>query len=203
MDKDRIIEIGESINTTPNVHTFLAKQAEIKNFIAVVSGKNNSFYEAATKINITAIFAPEQLKGVIDSFLKSVKNDLISNASYERKIQINVVNDYLAQAEDLLDKKEFHPSTSAILIGASLEEFLRNWAVDQNLLTEETKPSIDGYATILKKEGLIDKQDHKEITAWAGLRNNAAHGYWDLVSDHDKISHMLSGVNLFIKKYST
>jgi hypothetical protein len=203
MDKNRIITIGQSMNVTPSVHDFVAKQAEIKNFIAAVAGKSNSFYEAAEKIKIVATFAPEQLKSVLESFLSSVKNDLISNSSYERKIQINVVNDYLSQAEDLLGKQEFHPATSAILVGASLEEFLRNWAFDQNLISEDTKPSIDGYATLLKKVGLIDKQDYKEITAWAGLRNNAAHGHWDLVSNHDKISHMLTGVSLFIKKYST
>ena len=203
MDKERIIKIGQSINITASVHDFLARQAEIKNFIAAVSGKNNSFYEAAEKIRITAVFAPEQLKSILESFLNSVMNDLISNSSYERKIQIDVVNDYLSQAEDLLDKNEFHPATAAILIGASLEEFLRNWAFDQILISEETKPSIDGYATTLKKEGLIDKQDYKEITAWAGLRNDAAHGHWQLVSNQEKIIHMLSGVNLFIRKYST
>ncbi len=79
---------------------------------------------------------------------------------------------------------------------------MRNWALDQNIISEDTKPSIDGYATTLKKLGLIDKQDYKEITAWAGLRNDVAHGHWELVSNHDKISHMLSGVNLFIRKYS-
>ena len=202
MDKDKILKIGQSINVIPSIHNFLAKQAEIKNFIATVSGKNNSFYEAVEKIKILATFAPEQLKSVLESFLRSVDNDLISNLSYERKIQINVVNDYLSQAEDLLEKKEFHPATSAGLIGASLEEFLRNWAYDQNLISQDTKPSIDGYANILKKEGLINKQDHKEITAFAGLRNDASHGHWDAVSDREKIKYMLAGVNLFIKKYS-
>lgn len=139
---------------------------------------------------------------MLESFLRSVDNDLISNSSYERKIQIDTVNKYLSQAEDLLEKKEFHPAAAAVLIGASLEEFLRNWANDQNLISENTKPTIDGYATVLKKKEMINKQDHKEITAWAGLRNDAAHGKFDLVSSHEKISHMLSGVNLFIKKYS-
>ena len=202
MEKDKILKVGKSITVSPSIHDFLARQAEIKNFIAAVSGKNNSFYEAAEKIKITAVFAPEQLKSVLESFLRSVENDLIANSSYERKIQIIVVNDYLSQAEDLLEKKEFHPATAAFLIGASLEEFLRNWAFDQNLISEELKPSIDGYASILKKEQLIDKQDYKEITAWAGLRNHAAHGNWEAVSDKEKINNMLSGVNLFIKKNS-
>ncbi len=202
MDKERILEIGGSIDITPSIYQFLAKQAEVTNFIAAISGKNNSFYQAAEKIRVSATYAPEQLKSILESFLRSVKNDLVSNSSYERKIQTDVVNDYLSQAEDLLDKKEFHPATAAVLIGASLEEFLRNWVFDQNLFSDSLKPSIDGYANTLKKEGLIDKQDYKEITAWSGLRNNAAHGKWELVADKEKISYMLKEVNLFIKKYS-
>ena len=176
MNKDEILKIGQSIKVTPSIHDFPAKKAEVKTFISAVAGKNNSFYEAAESIKIVATFAPEQLKLLLEAFLRSVANDLISNSSYERKIQIDVVNDYLSQAEDLLDKKEFHPATAAVLIGASLEEFLRNWTFDQNLISADTKPSIDGYASVLKKAERIDNQESKDITAWAGIRNNAAHG---------------------------
>ena len=100
-------------------------------------------------------------------------------------------------------KLDVPQATAAVLIGASLEEFLRNWIIDQNLNTENAKPTIDNYAKILKEVGLIDKQDIKEITSWAGLRNDAAHGHWELVSSHEKINYMLIGVNLFIKKHST
>lgn len=203
MDKEKILEIGQSITVPPNIHTVLAKQAEIKNFIAAVAGKNNAFYEAVGRTRVTTVLASEQLKAILESFLSSVRNDLVSNASYERRIQTTVVNDYLSQAEDLLSKMEFHPATSATLIGASLEEFLRNWALDQNLISEDIKPSIDGYASVLKKEGLINKQDYKDIISWAGLRNDAAHGHWELVSNRDRITNMLDGVNLFVKKYST
>ena len=44
-------------------------------------------------------------------------------------------------------------------------------------------------------------QDIKDITAWAGLRNDAAHGEWEEVKDRSKISLMLEGVNLFMRKY--
>jgi hypothetical protein len=203
MNKEEILKIGRSIKVSPTVYDFLAHQAEIKTFIASVVGKNNSFYEAVEKIRRVAPYGPEEIKSLLDAFLRSVEHNLISNSSYERKIQINVVNDYLSQAEELLDRKEFHPATAAVLIGASLEEFLRNWIIDQNLNTENAKSTIDSYAKILKEAGLIDKQDIKEITTWAGLRNDAAHGNWDLVSSHEKINYMLIGVNLFIKKHST
>lgn len=172
MNKEKILEIGRSIDITTSIYQFPAKQAELKNFIAAVAGKNNSFYEAASNIKITALYAPEQIKAILESFLLSVEKDLISNSSYERKIQINVVNDYLSQAEDIIERNEFHLATAAFLIGASLEEFLRNWIIDQGLFSDSLKPTIDGYSSLLKKEGLIDKDDYKEIIVWAGIRNN-------------------------------
>ena len=45
------------------------------------------------------------------------------------------------------------------------------------------------------------KQDIKDITAWAGIRNDAAHGYWEKVESKENISLMLQGINLFMRKY--
>lgn len=50
MDKDKILKIGKSISVKSSIYDFIASQAEIKNFIGAVAGKNNSFYEAAKKI---------------------------------------------------------------------------------------------------------------------------------------------------------
>jgi hypothetical protein len=41
----------------------------------------------------------------------------------------------------------------------------------------------------------------KDITSWGGLRNHAAHGEWDEVSDKKRVGLMLEGVNLFMRKY--
>jgi hypothetical protein len=202
MDKEYILKVGKSLKGKKAYHEFLALSAEIKNLISASSGKNNSFYEAAEKVRVTAHFPMEQLYSILDAFLRTIKNDLISSVSYERKLKIEVVNDYLLQAEELLEKIDFHPATVAFLIGSCLEEFLRNWINEQKLDLEGQKPSIDTYSKVLRKNEKIEKQELKEITVWAGLRNNAAHGRWELVEDRDKIRIMLIGVNLFIKKYS-
>ena len=122
--------------------------------------------------------------------------------SFKRKLKTTVVNDFLDQAEDVLQKEDLHPAVAAFLIGASLEEFLRTWVLEQNLSFDERKPTIDVYAKALRQNESIDKQDYKDITAWAGIRNNAAHGLWELVKDREKINIMLAGVSIFIRKYS-
>ena len=40
------------------------------------------------------------------------------------------------------------------------------------------------------------------ITSWGGVRNHAAHGEWDEVSNRDRIKLMLEGVNLFMRQHS-
>lgn len=60
---------------------------------------------------------------------------------------------------------------------------------------------MDSYAKVLREADLITKQDVKDITSWSGLRNHAAHGEWAEVNDKNRISIMLGGVNLFMRKY--
>jgi len=202
MKKKIIIKAGKSLSGNINYPNYWGSVAEIRNLISSYIGKNNPFYEAIDRVNSNSQYAIESLNSILDSFLRAVEKELVSNVSFERKLKIEVVNDYLAQAEILLDKAEYHPAISAFLIGASLEEFLRTWIIEQNLYSNISKPSIDTFALELKKQNLIDKQDYKEITSWAGIRNDAAHGNWDLVEERKKIYLMLLGVNLFIKKYT-
>jgi hypothetical protein len=89
-----------------------------------------------------------------------------------------------------------------MLIGATLEEFLRTWVETEGLSLGTRKPGLETYSQVLRDADLITKQDGKDITAWAGLRNHAAHGEWDEVSDKKRVALMLEGVNLFIRKYS-
>ncbi len=200
MEKEKIIKLADALIGTTNIYSFKANKAELLSLIVNFIGKNNSYYDEIINIKHTS-FTSEIFDNLIKSFVRSLENDLISNVSYERKLKIEVVNDYLSQAENLLENKKFHPAIAASLIGASLEEFLRNWVIEQNLDFNE-KYNIDSYAKALLAKDLITKQDLKDITSWAGYRNDAAHGHWEKVESKEKIETMLKGVNLFIKEYS-
>jgi hypothetical protein len=129
-----------------------------------------------------------------------VEAGLNTDISPERKAQLDVVSDLLEQANNLLDSKQVHPAAPAVLIGATLEEFLRNWIEAEGISLGSARPSIDSYTKALRESELITKQDAKDITAWAGIRNHAAHGEWDEVNDRNRIRLMLEGVNLFLRK---
>jgi len=137
---------------------------------------------------------------VLDSFIEYLQSGLHSGLSPERTAQIDVVSDILDQANSLLEKKDCHPAAAAVLVGASLEEFLQNWVEAEGLSIGNSKPGIDAYCKSLRSAELIQKQDVKDVTAWAGIRNDAAHGKWDQVSDRAWIRLMLEGVNLFMRQ---
>ena len=65
-----------------------------------------------------------------------MENDLLEGISIERKAQIDVVSDFLDQANSLLNSKDVHPAAPAVIIGAALEEFLRNWIEEAGLTLE-------------------------------------------------------------------
>ncbi|MEV7400009.1 hypothetical protein AB0N93_06240 [Streptomyces sp. NPDC091267] len=52
----------------------------------------------------------------------------------------------------------------------------------------------------LKKAEVYDGLQEKEVTAWMGLRNSAAHGDYGAY-DHAQVRRFLDGVQAFMKKY--
>jgi len=121
--------------------------------------------------------------------------------SIERKAQIDVVSDFLEQAEGLLNSKDVHPGAPAVIIVSVLEEFLKNWVEERGLELNGNEPGIDSYAKALRRAGLISGQDMEDILCWTGLREDAARGKWDKLNDKNKISIMLAGVDEFMGKY--
>ncbi len=185
------------------VQGLLAALAEAKEFLKNYAGEKSSFYQQLLDINPLEprIRLQPQIAAALQAFIEYIKNGLNQGLSIERKAQIEAVSDFLNQANTLLNNTKVHPAAPTVIIGAALEEFLRNWIEDEGLSIGTEKPGIDTYAKALKIEDLIDKQDIKDITSWAGLRNHAAHGEWEKVENRDRISNMMEGVNLFMRKY--
>lgn len=182
--------------------------SEASEFLRIYAGERSSFYKNLMALKASSGIRESQhnfinIKTNIQAFVRFVENGLYQGISIERKAQIDVVSDILSQAQNLLEMDGVHPAAPAMVIGACLEEFLRNWVENDGLPIGNSKPSIDAYAKALREAELISKQDIKDITSWAGIRNHAAHGEWEEVSNKNRISLMLEGVNLFMRKYSS
>lgn len=176
-------------------------KAEVSEFLRTYAGAKSSFYLEAKEAVGYPARQLRNLEAILRSFTEYVEAGLHAELSPQRRAQLDVVSDLLEQAHRLLETSGVHPAAPAMLIGATLEEYLRTWVETSSLSIGAKKPGIQAYADALREAELITKQDMKDITSWAGIRNHAAHGEWEQVSDKQRITLMLEGVNLFMRRY--
>ena len=177
-----------------------AAQAQVCEFLRNYANPKSAFLKQAEAAHGMLAYLVATLDSIVESFIEYLHAGLATGVSPERRAQLEVVSDLLGQANSLLEDARYHPAAAAILIGACLEEFLRTWVEAESLSIGNSKPGIDAYSKTLRAADLLSKQDAKDITSWAGVRNHAAHGQWDEVSDRNRIRLMLEGVNLFMRQ---
>ncbi len=205
MEHDQLIQqIQRLITRARNSDTISGVYAEICQFLQTYDGPRSQFLASIKEYNPRSYMrssAASSITDILQAYLEYVEAGLLQGVSPERRAQLDVVSDFLAQAQVLLETKAVHPAGPTVVIGAALEEFLRTWIEHDGISIGNKKPSLDAYARTLREAELITKQDAKDITSWAGLRNHAAHGEWEEVADKSRVSLMLEGVNLFMRKY--
>ena len=204
MDVTKLIEQIDRIVKKVKPGDIEGVHAEACEFLRVYASPKSEFFallKDTSPRKFTRDYVAKIIPDVLGSFREYVEAGLHAEISPERQAQIDVVSDFLGQAHQFLETKGVHPAAPAILVGAALEEFLRTWVESDGLSIGQAKPGLDAYAKALREADKISKQDYKDITAWAGLRNHAAHGEWAEVDDKSRVSLMLEGVNLFMRKY--
>ena len=209
MDSNELIEHTKRLisvidNAGEGHHQMNGAISQVVEFLKRYAGSNSSFLISVTNLyrgDWTPKYKALSMKSTLNSFIEYIEAGLLNEISPERKAQLDVVSDFLEQADNLLQTKGIHPAAPAVIIGATLEEFLRTWIEAESLSLGSKKPSLENYSQTLRESDFITKQDAKDLTSWGGIRNHAAHGEWDEVSDKKRISLMLEGVNLFMRKY--
>ena len=135
--------------------------------------------------------------------LKGVQHDLKSGmlADFKRLLQAEIFADFLEMAEHLLNTG--YKDAAAVLLGAVLEDSLRKLAtaVGVSTVAPSGKPmTIDPLNVAIAKEGTYNPLVQKQITSWAGLRNDAAHGNFPNY-DLEQVRQMLLFVQKFCSDY--
>ena len=205
MDSDELIKQAERIATVlegAGQMDYIGAHAQACEFLRVYAGSKSSFLESMRAINAYgASHGGPTGARIMRSYIEYVKAGLTDAVTPERRAQLDVVSDFLDQAHQRLETSGVHPAAPVVVIGATLEEFLRTWVETAGLTLGNRKPGLEAYATVLREADLITRQDIKDITAWGVLRNHAAHGEWDEVGDKQRVGLMLEGINLFMRKY--
>jgi hypothetical protein len=139
--------------------------------------------------------------------LRALKADYLAGRlqTLREMIRSDVFSDFLEMAEYLL-KDEGLKDPAAVIAGGVLEQHIRKLCENRGILTTwvdnkgNTVPKkLDRMNADLAKAGVYGGNDQKQVTAWADLRNDAAHGQWsNYVAD--QVTLMVQGVRGFLAR---
>lgn len=88
---------------------------------------------------------------------------------------------------------------SAVLVRAVLEDGMRTLCKKHGISLPD-RPKLDRMNAELTKAGVYNKNVQKQVTAWAGFGNSAAHGKPDEFTEA-QVKDMISGVVSFNATY--
>lgn len=189
-------------NTTiEEITTVLTKSKAA--IVRIVGEKSEYYKDTESTLKRTNIPQGTKLRNIIGT-VTALKSDLQNDylKSFSDIIQSEVFSDYLEMAEHLLN--EGYKDPSAVLVGSTLEVHLRELCVKQNIDIEVTNnknilipKKADLMNADLAKAGVYSTAYQKQIIAWLGIRNSAAHGQYSNYSK-EEISLMLQGIRQFI-----
>lgn len=121
---------------------------------------------------------------LLESWIDQVEAGVVDVAGVERWAAGEVASsDLMGQVRQLLEDRQVHVAAPIMLCGAAVEIALRGVLEARGVqLGERERPSMGAYYRALRAAGLITAQDVKHFDAFAGLRNQAAHGEFDALS---------------------
>ncbi len=120
--------------------------------------------------------------------------------SIEELLHADLFADFLEMADELL--KKHYKDPAAVIAGSVLEEHLRKLAEKNGVpITAGGHPKkADTLNAELAKKTVYNKLEQKSVTAWLGLRNDAAHGSYDEY-DATQVRLMVDNVRAFLSRF--
>ncbi len=156
--------------------------------------------------NILGTFQPTSRQSVaaLAGVLNTVRADYEAGfmQTLRELIHAELFADFLDMAEHL--RSESYKDPAAVLAGSVLEEHLRKLATLHNIPVTKADGSpvkADTLNAELGRVSVYGKTVQKEVTAWLGRRNDAAHGHYDRYSDED-VRLMIENIRNFVSTHS-
>ena len=136
--------------------------------------------------------------GVAKALLFDIQNDYLKY--FEETIHGDLFSDFLEMATHLIENGYKDPA--AVMAGTTLEVHMRKLCDKHGLATTSGhKPKkAESLNVELAREDVYTKLDQKSVTAWLGLRNNAAHGKYSEYTK-EQVSLLIDNVKNFITRY--
>lgn len=166
---------SEMMGSSENVNSeqFLEWRVKVKNLTVKVCGKESEHYKEFEKAESSTSFSGNysKYKNTCAVF-KALKEDYFGGylTSLKSLVQAEVFGSELEQANELLKGGYFSPA--AVIAGTVLETALRELCDREGI----SHGKLDKMNSDLAKAGVYNSIVQKQITAYAGVRNSAAHG---------------------------
>ncbi len=141
--------------------------------------------------------------GPARGMLQALRNDYESGylQSLIELVHADIFSDFLNMAEYLIQQGYKDPA--AVVAGSVLEEHLRKLCDKHSIpvLKPDGSPKkADTLNSELASANVYSKLDQKSVTAWLGLRNDAAHGKYPEYTK-EQVALMIQGVRDFASRY--
>jgi hypothetical protein len=207
---DEIIDTGKSLHDTarqsdfgspyiPDDRALYGWIASSRSLVASVVGQSSEYYSLLAQALEGYPRASNVASGI--GILESLRNDWDAGLLVSRDMLItaDAFEGFLEQAEYLLS--EGYENAAAVLVGGVLEATLRK-ICDAHGVPYDPRATMEPLNVALARHAppVYNKLVQKQITAWADLRNNAAHGRY---SEYTKkqVADMLGWVREFAARH--
>jgi len=133
--------------------------------------------------------------GVVQSLLHDIQAGYLQ--TLEELVHGALFGDFLEMAQHLVESG--YKDAAAVIAGSTLEAHLRQLCAKAGVPIEiGGKPKkADALNSELAAAGVYSKLDQKNVTAWLGLRNDAAHGNYTSY-DGARVGLLIDGIRHFV-----
>jgi hypothetical protein len=171
--------------------------ASAKNILAKSFGRDSEHYKLFDACFEKGVTYSPLRRGI--GILKAAKEDLEHGHIRDVRDLVagELFSDLLDQSSELLEAG--YPGPAAVLAAAVLEDHLRKLC-DAQEIELPAKPKLDFMNAQLAKAGLYNRLTQKRLTAFADIRNSAAHGRWDEFKTED-VADMIKWVAEFLEMH--
>jgi hypothetical protein len=141
----------------------------------------------------------KQLKGALSALRREYELDYLQ--SFAELVRADTFASFLEMASHLHDQE--YKDAAAVIAGSVLEQHLRELCNKNSIAVVDANgksKKADSLNTELAGQGVYSKLNQKDVTAWLGLRNEAAHGNYGAYTAA-QVRLMIDAVTNFMARY--
>jgi HEPN domain-containing protein len=139
--------------------------------------------------------APAKAIGILRAALDDYRGGYLLNLRSELRAEVG--DDILEEAKELL--KAGKKDLACIVAGVALELAIKDLCLRHSVAFDH-RSKLDALNTELRKSGVYNESLRKQISAWAALRNHAAHGEWTEYAEPE-VHALIEGVGHLIGRF--